>query len=75
MNEDIIRNINDVRDGEDIEIVVDQCSVFYRQIQIEGNRFYIDLRAQGDSLKGACNAKSSKFDFEKYGVIGYTWCI
>ena len=24
------------------------------------------LRAQGDSLKGACAAKSSKFDFEKF---------
>ena len=26
----------------------------------------IHLRAHGDSLKGACAAKSSKFDFEKF---------
>ena len=37
MNDDINRNINGVEDKHVIEIVVDQCLVFYQQIQIEGN--------------------------------------
>ena len=47
IDEDIIQNINNVDDQGDTEIdIVDQCLVFYRQIQIEV--FYIDsLKSTG----------------------------
>ena len=62
------QNINNVDDQDDTEIdIVDLCLVFSTDTNRRKQCFTLThLKAQGNSLKGACAAKCSKFDFEKF---------
>ena len=68
MDDNTKQTVNNVDDQDDTEIdILDLCLVFPTDTNRRKQCFTLThLRAQGDSLKGACAAKCSKFDFEKF---------